>query len=101
MSQGSPYIADTIPVIVGASQIQNATPAQLAAAFAGHTVTPLGNFDFPWNGAVLEFMAGDTQTVPSDLLAALVAAGAPVILPLNLNTAAASQFLGALLGCAM
>jgi hypothetical protein len=56
--------------------IDTDTNAQVQALFPGSTVTPTANFNFPWNGCIVQFSQGMTQDVEPGLLAALAAAGA-------------------------
>lgn len=61
--------------------IADDTDAQVQALYSGHTLTPTTNFNFPWNGSIVQFYNGITAEVEPALLAALTAAGAPFTTP--------------------
>lgn len=69
-----------IPVVVnGVVSLQQ--PATLQSEFAGKTVTASVDFEFSWNGTIVNFFANMTTVVTADLLAALEAQGAPISTP--------------------
>lgn len=75
-----PGIDDGVEIdINGDISLVPVTVAQ--ALFPGATVTPLQNFSFLWNGAILSFSQGETQVVTPDLMAALAAQSAPYTTP--------------------
>lgn len=56
-------------------------PAVVQALYPGNTVTPSQDFAFPWNGVTVNFFSGETTVCTPDLMAALIAQGAPVTTP--------------------
>lgn len=61
--------------------IANDSDAQVQALYSGHTMTPTTNFNFPWNGSIVQFYQGITAEIEPALLTALTAAGAPFVQP--------------------
>ena len=61
--------------------IQLDQAAQVQALFPGQTITPSQDFNFSWNGVIVQFYGGQSATVTPDLLAALTAQGAPFAQP--------------------
>ncbi len=55
--------------------------AQVQSLYSGHTLTPTANFNFPWNGSIVQFSQGITSEIEPALLAALTVAGAPFTQP--------------------
>ena len=55
--------------------------AQVQALYSGNTITPTADFQFMWNGAVLQFWNGTTSEVDAGLKAAMTAAGCPFSTP--------------------
>lgn len=56
------------------------TASQMATTYSGLTQkTPTKNFAFPWKGHTTSYQNGVAFMCPTDLAAALVAAGAPVV----------------------
>jgi len=78
MSLTCPNVPDTIPVAIG-SVVQQQTPAQFATQFAGKYKTPTANFSAHYNGHTLTFQKNVPFTYDAQLLAALVAQGAPIV----------------------
>lgn len=61
--------------------ISTDTNAQVQALYTGNTITPTANFNFPWNGSIVQFIQGVTAEVEPALSAAITAAGAPFNTP--------------------
>ena len=81
MTITAPSVPDEVAVSI-AGQVSELAPSQVAAAFPTlSTITPTSNFDFPWNGSIVQFTVGVRAPVQPDLLAAITAANAPFTTP--------------------
>ena len=77
MSLTAPFMPDTIPVTNGA--VVTSTPvAAFKAQFPSYK-TPTKNFSLHYNGHTVQFYANVPFTYDAGLLAALVAANAPIV----------------------
>jgi hypothetical protein len=75
-----PGLISGIPDVINGT-ISDAQPPALQTQFAGNTVTASQDFPFYWNGQIVQFWANETAEVAPDLMAALIAQGAPVTTP--------------------
>ena len=80
MTLGTSYVTETLAVAAAPGQIAQLTPTQAAAQFgAGNIKTPTAHFTIEYAGQVVIGRKGVPMVVDAGLLAALTAAGAPVV----------------------
>jgi hypothetical protein len=79
MTLGTTFVNEALPVAVGGSII-NMTAAQATTQFgSGNIKTPTKNFSIAYRGHTVVGRVGVPIVVDAGLLAALTAAGAPVV----------------------
>lgn len=74
-------MADDLVEVDVNNVVADVPAAVVQAANPGMTITPSANFSITLNGVILSYIAGQTQVVTSDELAAMTAAGAPFSQP--------------------
>ena len=80
MPLGTPYISDTISNAVGNGQHQELSATALSTKYgAGNVKTPTANFTVNIKGHLFQGKKNVPFVTTPEMLAALVAAGAPIV----------------------
>jgi len=80
MPLGTPYMADTIAHAPGNGQMQELTPAALTTKYgAGNVKTPTADFTITVKGHTFTGRKNVPFVTTPEMLAALTAAGAPIV----------------------
>lgn len=81
MPLGTPYLIDTVSNVTAAGQHQELTAGQVSTKYgSGNVKTSSVDFTFTWKGQHIQFRKGVPVVITDTaLLAALAAAGAPVV----------------------